>query len=385
MHVYRDELGNAKFVKSKCRKVVQRIPWAWDSITGRAKRSVGIGFYPFNQERMSSWAAMDFDAHDGDAGRARTLALAALEAVRQIPDLYLILSMSGSEGWHLFLFTLEFHAIAHWTRFLKQVVSAIGAEIRPGCCEIFPDEMRAGSLPYGIRAPGTWNPKTDRFGRIFFESVGALLALKRREEESPFLYPSTNRAKSRQLNDSATFYSGEAADWQKQFAINEPGTRHDKLKRLVHAVYRQVGYEVARRNADAQYQRASFQPKATLAEHLEEFDELWEWTAQQWQSERSEKENEWLERLRTDVERDLFRILLNFSRHAATQDRPDFPFSITNVGERLGKTFQHIAKLRRRFVTVGLIAQTAPPVPNVSAGRYRWVGAIESQAILKKH
>ena len=33
------------------------------------------------------------------------------------------------------------------------------------------------------------------------------------------------------------------------------------------------------------YQAARVQPKATLAKHLEEFEELWEWITNQWQME----------------------------------------------------------------------------------------------------
>lgn len=174
------------------------------------------------------------------------------------------------------------------------------------------------------------------------------------------------------MNDSATFYSGGGADWQKQFAINEPGIRHSKLTALVHAIYRQVGYGVARRNAEAQYQRARFQPNATLAEHLQEFDKLWQWTTQRWQEERSEAESERFECLRSEVEREVFRILLNFARLADSQGVADFPFAIQNVADRVGVSFQHIAKLRQRFVDADIIAQTAFAATNRSATRFRW-------------
>src|SRR5205085_2597031 len=159
----------------------------------------------------------DFDAHDGNATRARRLALAALDLLRRNHQLYFILAKSGSEGWHLFIFTEEFYPIAEWTRFLKEVACAIGAEIRPGCCEIFPNETRNDSLPYGIRAPGTWNPKTNQCGLIFFESISALLSrTKKKKEEGPFLYPSTTTAAADQLNDSGAFYSGGNTDWQEK-------------------------------------------------------------------------------------------------------------------------------------------------------------------------
>ena len=376
MHVYRDDSGNAKFVKSKTVKVAHRIDWAWNSITGRARKKVGIGFYPCNSEGKSRWSAMDFDARGKrEARRARKLAVAAFEVLRRNPNLYLVLEKSGSEGWHLFVYTEEFNPIAEWTKFLKQVASRIGAEIKTGRCEIFPSETRAGSLPCGIRAPGTWNPKTNQCGLIFFNSIGELLSrLERKKEECPFLYHSTKGANTSQLNDSAPFYCGGEADWQKEFEINQPGTRHAKLAALVHATYRQAGYRVGRRNAEAQYLRATVQPNATLAEHLAEFDELWAWTTDRWRDALSDREKERLDVLPTEVERELFRILLNFANFARDQGRADFPFPIQNVGDRIGVSFQHISKLRQRFVVANIIAQAAPAVPNRSAARFRWCG-----------
>src|SRR5215510_15188065 len=191
LRVYRDSEGGAHFVKSKSSKVEQIVTWSWDTITGRAKHKVAIGFYPWNSYGQSRWAAIDFDAHDGRAERARSFAVAAFQILRRCPQFYLILATSGSEGWHLFVFSAQFHPVENWIRLLKRVVDQIGAELRSGVCEIFPNETRNGSRPYAIRAPGTWNPKTNQLGAIFFTSVRALLQKKEEKEVSPFYYHST--------------------------------------------------------------------------------------------------------------------------------------------------------------------------------------------------
>ena len=116
-------------------------------------------------------------------------------------EFYLILATSGSEGWHLFVFSAEFHPVEHWVRLLKQVADKIGAEIKTGICEIFPNETRNRSRPHAIRAPGTWNPKTNQLGAIFFESITPLLQKKRKKEVSSFLYHSSSEANADQLND----------------------------------------------------------------------------------------------------------------------------------------------------------------------------------------
>src|SRR6267378_960056 len=144
LHVYCDSNGVARFVRARSVKADGRITWAWDTITGRAKHKVAVGFYPWNHHGESYWAAMDFDAHDGDAARARALAGAALQVLQRYPQLYLILATSGSQGWHLFVFSTQFHPITDWVQLLKRTADSIGAEIRSGVCEIFPNEARNG-------------------------------------------------------------------------------------------------------------------------------------------------------------------------------------------------------------------------------------------------
>jgi hypothetical protein len=374
LHVYCDPNGVARFVKARSAKADRRITWAWDTITGRAKHKVAVGFYPWNCRNESCWGAMDFDAHDGNAARARALAGAALQLLQRHPQLYLILTTSGSQGWHLFAFSEQLHPVSEWVRLLKRTADSVGAEIRSGVCEIFPNETRQGSRPHAIRAPGTWNPKTNQLGAIIFTSMAALLQEKRKKEVSSFLYLSTDGANATQLNDSAprSFYCGGHQDWLEQFSITQPGTRHAQLRALVYCVFRQVGHSVGRELADRQYEAARVQPTATLAEHLEEFEKLWNWMTDQWRSELSDAERENLALLGTEIECDLFRILRNFARYAAEKNESDFPFPIQHVAARLGVSFQYVGKLRQRFVDASITAQTTPAITNHSAARFTW-------------
>jgi hypothetical protein len=374
LHVYCDSNGAPRFVKAKSPNVEKRITWARDTITGRAKHKVAIGFYPWNSRGESRWAAFDFDAHDGGAARAKNFAVAAFQILLRHPEFYLILATSGNEGWHLFVFSADFHPIENWVRLLKQVADKIGAEIKTGICEIFPHETRHGSRPHAIRAPGTWNPKTNQLGAIIFTSVGALLQTNRKKEVSSFLYHSIDGAKGGQLNDSKNpaFYCGGHQNWLKQFAITHAGSRHAQLRELVYCVFRQVGHGVARSIADAQYQAVRIQPNATLAEHLEEFEGLWSWITNEWRAELGDVECEKFAVLGTEAERDLFRILKNFARCAEGKKEPDFPFPIQHVAGRLGVSFQYVGKLRQRFVDGSIIVQTKPPQTNRSAARFRW-------------
>ena len=157
-----------------------------------------------------------------------------------------------------------------------------------------------------------------------------------------------------------------------EFAITQAGTRHAQLRALVYCMFRQVGYRVARVNADVQYLGAKFQPNATLAEHLEEFEELWKWMTNQWQGELSEREQEIFATLGAESKRDLFRILKNFAQYAASRKETDFPFPIQHVADRIGASFQYVSKLRERFVNTSIIVQTEPARTNRCAARFRW-------------
>src|SRR4029077_11670446 len=103
-------------------------------------------------------------------------------------------------------------------------------------------------------------------------------------EISSFLYHSIGGANVGRLNDSSPrfFYCGGHQNWLDRFAITQPSTKHAQLRELVYCMFRQVSRPVGRRVADLQYHSARVQPKATLAEHLKEFEEFWKWVAAQW-------------------------------------------------------------------------------------------------------
>lgn len=137
-------------------------------------------------------------------------------------------------------------------------------------------------------------------------------------------------------------------------------------------VFRQVGHSVGRKLADRQYEAARIQPNATLAEHLEQFENLWNWTANQWQGELSDLEQDKFSKLGTETEEDVFRILKNFARYAAEKRESDFPFPIQHVALRLGVSFQYVSQLRQHFVKLSIIAETKRAVTNRSAARFKW-------------
>ena len=168
--------GQARFAKARrSYRADKRASWAWTTITGKTKVQTSIGFYPSNAERRSRWAAIDFDAHNGEHEQARKRSLEAFSLLLQQPQLHLILCASGN-GYHLFIYTRELHPVSRWIALLKQACEWIGVPIADGTCEIFPNE-RAESQQNGkaIRAPGTLNPKTGTPSLIEAETITPLL------------------------------------------------------------------------------------------------------------------------------------------------------------------------------------------------------------------
>src|SRR5438128_3625063 len=107
------ESGCARFAKAKRSRADKRANWAWATITGKAKAKTAIGFYPSNAESKSRWAAIDFDAHNGEHEQARRRSLEAFSLLLQHPQLFLVLCASGN-GYHLFIFTRELYPVGEW-------------------------------------------------------------------------------------------------------------------------------------------------------------------------------------------------------------------------------------------------------------------------------
>jgi hypothetical protein len=378
-----DKNGEAQFKKAFRTDVKTRISWAWDTMTGKAKSPTSIGFYPTNTDRRSRWAAVDFDAHDGNAARARDFALKAFAILYQQPQLFVCVTTSAGDpersGFHLFVFSWEFIPCEDWTRLLKQVCAQIGAEIRPGICEIFPDELRGPrSIGKAIRAPATWNPKTGDCGLILHESLtqSFLPSLPYgRERDGIALSVLCELPSEKGLSSqSSGVFRGEHGEWAAKFAIDAPGTRHQKLIELVGTGLFQAGREVVRKNAELQYSEATQMPNASKQEHLIEFDQAWLGWERKWFAGLSGTEREKYGLLTTQRERDGFRIIRNWSQ---TANGGEFKIRCQSLGDRLGISLKWASKLRRKFCELGILKETKPYVPNQFCARFVWMTGAE--------
>ncbi len=385
LQVYQDAQGNAKFARNKTARADQREEWAWNTITGKAKTPVGIGFYPTNINGESRWGAMDFDAHGEDEkSEAHHRAHAAFDILKRHCQHRLLLGTSGGGGWHLFVISNSFHKIEEWIRFLEEVALRIRVRIAKGVCEIFPSSTRGRHGGGGIRAPGTWNPKNGDFGRLFEDQVSPAIddllslngrqarALCSREEIVSSLYLETPQQENGQFTDKrqkARF--SDASEFASRYAIFSAGTRRTQLKNLIGEKFRSCGHELIRWAAELQYRQATPKPNASLEEHLTEFDQLWIFFCKLWRDELSERERSLLDSLQTQNEHDGFRIIQGFAELSGA--RPDFPVSCAYLARQIGITYMGVSKMRKKFELLGIIRMTAPHKPNVKAARYQWI------------
>jgi hypothetical protein len=362
----------------------KRARWAWATVTGKATVQTAIGFYPSNADKKSRWAAIDFDAHNGEFDQARKWSLEAFQLLLRQPQLYLILCASG-KGYHLFIYTRELHPIGRWIPLLKQVCEWIGAPIADGSCEIFPNE-RAESQPCGraIRAPGVWNPKNNTFSLIEAETVGPLLEMVPRTWSSGVgkvtnALPRNSSALS--LHESTGNYS--FTQWSSstrpvvekilaRYPIAQKGTRHGVLVQLVGHLSKKFGREAAQRIVEEHYRLNEENIRSALDVHLRDFTAAWGGMRKKLVSELSDAEKQAFDRLKTEHQREGFLIVHAFAGAAEHKKEKDFPISQASLADRLSITRPGAGDVIRKLCE-SVIAPTQGYVRQKQPARYRWL------------
>ena len=386
LNVWIDAKGQARFTKAPLsHRADRRASWAWGTITGKAKGQTGIGFYPSNPEGQSRWAALDFDAHNGEHEQARKWSLEAFSLLLQNPQLHLILCTSGN-GFHLFIITRELQPLSAWIVLLKQLCELIGAPIADGSCEIFPNE-RAESQPVGkaIRAPGTWNPKTNTFSLIEAETVKPLLELLPRGWSSGVgklrtALPRNNSEVSLHKRTDNYFLTQwslstkpEVEKILARYPVVQKGTRHSVLIQLVGHLANKFGREAAQRIVEDHYRLNQKNIGSTLNEHLHEFATAWEGMRKTLVDKLGPEERQKFEALETERQREGFLIVRAFAGLAELKGKNDFPISQESLADRLSMTRPGAGKLISRLCGLGIIAQTQPCVIHKESARYCWL------------
>jgi len=373
---WRDAEGCKQYARAKRVPVGRAISWALQSITTPQKlRKLAFVPYSTNDQQQSRWGGLDFDAHNGESDRARELAFAAFRLLLNAPDLAVILETSGSGGWHVWAISPNFHPTGEWIRLLKSVAGKIGVPIVSGVCEIFPPDSLPSRFGKGMRAPGCWNPGTDKHNEIVWENCRTSLesVLSGKSKIAPLNcngleshFPDTKK----ETSFSVSLY--RETELLHKLGITVTGTRNAKLSDLVGEVFHQVGRDMAQRLAMAQFRNKTAATSADEAGHMESFEKLWAGLADRWTAGLSAAEREIFTRLETENERDAFRIVRSFARKAEQDGAADFPIVRDSLAARLGVTGKGAAWIRDKLAKLGTIQKTANYVPNKSAARFKW-------------
>jgi hypothetical protein len=412
----------AEFHKARA-FVFERVnAWTIDAIEGRSVRPATFVPYCKDKDNFSTHAVMDLDEHDGDGERAERWAMAAFEALKiAVPEMCLILVRTG-KGWHVWTIADTRLPCSYWVALLEKIVQDAGMELKPGSCELFPSANFA-SQKYGrgVRAPGSYNPKYDQVDEVAIHNVEPLIASllaketvttgttfpkrerstyqdnnnlktdKIREENQPTEESgeqSTRGAKTTSAgveesdrsispapddyDDATKLYRAWKQRWARKFKITERRIRHNQLASLTGEMFPQVGHRMARRIAAQQYAKKNVPTKASLEEHLADFDQLWNGLAAFWYGRLSLEEKARLESLKSTAQKDAFRIIYSYNRLAKRQGSTEFFVARDDLASRLGVTPQYAGLIRFNFQESGIIRLTNRYQPHKTANRYSW-------------
>jgi hypothetical protein len=378
--------GQARFAKAPIRSRADKYAsWAWATITGKAKAKTSIGFYPSSSTNKTRWAALDFDAHNGEHERARKRALEAFSLLLQQPQLHLILCASGN-GYHLFIYSREFYPVAQWIVLLKQVCEWIGAPIADGTCEIFPNERAESQrIGKGIRAPGTWNPKNNCFSLIEAETVTPLLetlprtwavgvgkvngALPRNKaplslhKSTNIYFLTTNSGSTRPLVEAVL----------ARYEIKEKSTRNGVLMQLTGDLIHKFGREAAERIVEEHYRRNQGNIRSSLEEHRREFATAWDGMRKKLVGSLSPEEQQKFNALGSEHQREGFLIVRAFAGAARHNGEKDFAIARASLADRLSITAPGATDVIGKLCGLEVIAQTQSCVRHKSPARFCWL------------
>jgi TOTE conflict system primase-like protein len=378
--VWRDPDGNARFAKAKPHLDAEtHARWTYDTVTGSAKHKASMGLYPKNKDNESTWAALDFDAHDqtqrdvaeGRAVRAFTLLL-------EYRDRYLILSASG-RGYHVFIIAHEPRPITEWVRMLKNTAETVGAPIQDGVCEMFPGEKTANQeVGRAIRVPGSLNPATGEVEKIMADTIQPLLDHLARQETAQngstrerhllrrgklSLVKEANSYFREQRQNQPCFFSASTdrliAEVIAKYPITRKGTRNGILAKLVGELFRKFGFVLSEQIVRQHYCAHDSNVRTGLAEHLREFRRAWESFRKKELARLSHSERERFDKLQTDQQREAFFLCRAFAKF-----KNEFPLSQASLADRLSITRQGAGYVIARLIEVDVVKKTADARPH---------------------
>ena len=384
---WRDKEGVARFAKAKPqRKAEAHAGWTYDTIVGKAKRETSMGVYPKNKDNESTWAALDFDAHDESQGDvAKDRAIHAFTSLLEYRDRYLLLTASG-RGYHVFIFANEPRPIMEWVTMLKETATTVGTPIQDGVCEVFPSENSHGQeVGRGIRVPGSINPATGEAEKIMADTIQPLLdqlakqeaaakkANRERNSSSPRKLSLVKGTNSYYCTDGHGFFSGSTQRLIEKLVAKYPiprtGTRNGVMAKLVGELFHKFGHAVSEQIVCQHYQIHGSNVRTGLNEHVREFKQALKSFRKKELARLSRFERERFDKLQSEPQREAFFLCRSFAKVTSGE----FPLSQASLADRVGLTPPGAGYVIERLIEVGAIKKTAKTQPHRRCAHYRWI------------
>jgi hypothetical protein len=385
---WRDESGTAHFAKAQPHRDAEtHAGWTYDTVVRKAKRHTSMGLYPKNKDNESTWAALDFDAHDPTQRNvAQDRAVRAFTLLLEYRERYLILCDSG-RGYHVFIFAHEPRPVAEWVVLLKDAADSVAAPIQDGVCEIFPNEKTAEQeVGKPIRVPGSLNPTTGKAEKIMAETIQPLID---RLAEQEMALKNANRERRASIRGKLSlvkeansyftakgqgrngFFAGSTekliAEVLAKYPVRTKGTRNGMLTKLAGELFRKFGLALAEQIVRQHYQINADNVTTGLAEHLREFREAWKSFRKKELARLSPSEREKSDKLSTEAQREGFFLCRSFANL-----KSEFPISQASLADRLSLTKTGAGYVIYRLLGVGVIEKTAAAKAHVRSAHYKW-------------
>src|SRR6516162_2173974 len=137
---------------------------------------------------------------------------------------------------------------------------------------------------------------------------------------------------------------------------------------LVH----KFGYHKAREIAERHYRTYEANIRTPLEEHMKEFHRAWLGAVAKIRERFSPSENEIYDQLRTDHQREGFRIIWAFAKAAAYAGKPEFPVGRDSLADRIGVTPAGASVIIQVLVEAGAIRKTQEYHRHTHSARYIW-------------
>ena len=145
---------------------------------------------------------------------------------------------------------------------------------------------------------------------------------------------------------------------------------------LVH----KFGYHKAREIAERHYRTYEANIRTPLEEHMKEFHRAWLGAVAKIRERFSPSERAIYDQLRTDHQREGFRIIWAFAQAAAFTGKQEFPIGRDSLADRIGVTSAGAACVIQNLCDFKAIEPTKPAVRHKSSARFCWFAAKNSNA-----